>query len=1769
MNIFKPVYDDTIGAIDFEDGGFSAKIAKVTLELDAFGNATAKVGEKVKYAADDFEKLFNIKAEVFERTLANGEKILDTRFRGIGGKFVSLNKVVDREVAKLNASIDALAKGGAGISSPGPAVRPKGTETATPYDKLFTLNEQEMINAEKIAALNRFENAKRLHNQLLSEEESFQSRNLAILNSFLAIKAEKQKAAEAAEIARQAKFAQMQLDYQAKLSADMAARNVTMGTVPVMGKPTPTKYNLVSTGAGQWAGEAVAVGGLNKQYMEMKVATDTVGRGFTAKNAKLSAQTIATNRERDAIKGAQMAMVDSATTLKRVDAGLATHTEGVARARAQWAYWGRFLLTQSIHKAVYDIINATRTGLKEMATLQVKISEIRTIGQEAPLPFGTWEAEIRRLSDVYGMSMTDVAEGIYQTISNQVAFGANATRFMADSMVFARTTVSSTADAVNLLSSSLNAFGKTSDQTNDSAASLFKTIEIGRLRASDIANSYGNVAVTAAELGVKEDELGAMMAIMTLQGKKVDVAMTQIRNIMMKMLKPTEELGKYFKQLGYDSGEAAISAMGLPNLIRQINEEASKAGKGTPWLARLFGDIRPIQGIISLTGDQMAKFDSILEQYNTKQSQYFKATHISIESTGKLLQMEMNKVHNYFVQTLGEGALNIIKGFISDVDDGLKGLEISKTLGIKPVNDFVGAIEAAGRVLEFLSALYIGWRVRVNIVNYELAQQTLALEANTIAKTKNAVATEANTAAMAKFNPLIGGAIFVGATALVYAYMEAWKWVIKVNAEYEGLLSLDKVYEKQLAERHAKTIAQIEERVNAFKKEAEASRQVMEQGVAVKIAGLNSEVDALNATISNNVKLITDYVSGSINSIAKLINFLDSRITETSNTIKSLTASIAGMQSGSSTLSYYTGLVDKIGVTNDAQIKLNRTYQRYLDLVKAGAKFANTQDLRVLGQGDLFKRKTTTATGSAVKGVDVNGDAFTKQKKFSKDTQNEITSYELAQINERKNALDTMYAAVKKGALSAFDRRDMTEFAKYWDELIALSDKYETIGKSTGEVIRDHGRLIDERVKKEQIVLAEKKKQLDMLEEERQRNQKAKDDLEEIKTKMGNISTSAKNMPKATEELAKLYKDAQKVIGEAGLSPELTLQLKTEFGKSFSGVQENKKLIETMNSVSDSQINEMDKLNAVIMNQLKSMQKLQEKQDMIKFIEAQRDVLKEQEKALQSKADKEASKMLVPQQKGVDASSQLFKLLPKVMGESFNLSRQAMFDELFNVLKTTLPEAEAKRVATEKTNALWTEDLAKPIAEAFNGFPKLFETMNEDINKISAEQIRAAIKQVDIVTAGTKTDKGGLPTELQNNLFEMKRVLVTTMKSREESEKATESFNKLNVELKNVTEGMKGFNETLKNPVKLTEMKTRTTTFENTVNKTFQNNVPGLDFSKLFDEALSKNAPVVPPTVNAPTPEQAKKIVESKPVAKTTAETKLDTERYKEFTDAINALNGRIFELIKQRIDINKSTTLTPEEKKAKIVEIDTRKSAAYAAKAGMEDQIKKYAPVPTTVTPIAKSPEAVKTVLDNVQDPLANPADWIATPLNEIVNQIMIANAKTDQTNKDLDKLANPPRQAAEDLTSFKGVKPGNWKYNMFGTKGMQGMGGLADMGGDTFGDMSAVGDTYAKLREASIKQMNSQAYRTDWEANRGIQNWQGGISKENQKNNAPNVFDVTVTMGGETLAVKTAQVIEKGASRGQNNVSVNGQGINGATRDQPYYNVRNLNTGSRPYAR
>ena len=321
-----------------------------------------------------------------------------------------------------------------------------------------------------------------------------------------------------------------------------------------------------------------------------------------------------------------------------------------------------FVVLGLIAKQAFDIIignalRAHRESKKLGGTVDRLAAEIRTItgerGSRLPLI-----GQLMELSNQFGQTFESMAKAKYDIVSGGFLDAADSAHILEISAKAAVAGVSDVGTTAKVLVQSLRAYGKSAEEAEEFADTLFKTIKLGITTMPELAGSIGRVTPIAKIAGLSFDELGAAMSILTAKGLKTTEAATSLRALLKALISPSSDTGKALADLGVTMDAGFTQAM-----IR-LGEAGSE---GEAVLAELFNNIRAQMGVFTLASDNASLFVKTMEEFGDKKGSMVSAFDEVASTIDQLNKKQEQYIANYKKMKglgAGEGAersLEIIK----------------------------------------------------------------------------------------------------------------------------------------------------------------------------------------------------------------------------------------------------------------------------------------------------------------------------------------------------------------------------------------------------------------------------------------------------------------------------------------------------------------------------------------------------------------------------------------------------------------------------------------------------------------------------------------------------------------------------------------------------------------------------------------------------------------------------------------------------------------------------------------------------------------------------------------------------------------------------------------------------------------------------------------------------------------------------------------------------------------------------------------------------
>ena len=207
---------------------------------------------------------------------------------------------------------------------------------------------------------------------------------------------------------------------------------------------------------------------------------------------------------------------------------------------------------------------------------------------------------VKRLSAQYGKSAPEAADALF-FITSAGLRGAEAMEVLEASLKGSVSGLGEVKDIADLATSVVNAYGSENISAGQAADVLAKAVQQGKLESEELAGAMGKVIPVAANMGISFDQVGGAMAAMSKTGTNADEAATQLRQIMVSLLKPTKEADETLAGLGL-SAAGLRDQIGREGLFATLTTLTEAFGDNEEAQTAVFGNVRALVGVMDLMG---------------------------------------------------------------------------------------------------------------------------------------------------------------------------------------------------------------------------------------------------------------------------------------------------------------------------------------------------------------------------------------------------------------------------------------------------------------------------------------------------------------------------------------------------------------------------------------------------------------------------------------------------------------------------------------------------------------------------------------------------------------------------------------------------------------------------------------------------------------------------------------------------------------------------------------------------------------------------------------------------------------------------------------------------------------------------------------------------------------------------------------------------------------------------------------------------------------
>lgn len=286
------------------------------------------------------------------------------------------------------------------------------------------------------------------------------------------------------------------------------------------------------------------------------------------------------------------------------------------------------------------------------------MAKVGTIADTTKVPLESLSSQVLQVSGDMHIGANEIAEAAYQAISAGQDTG-NAVAFAGQASMLAKAGFTSSASAVDILTTALNAYGKGADEAGHVSDVLLTTQNLGKTSVDELAGSMGRVIPLAAAYNVSLENLSSGLAIMTANGIATAEASTYTKSMLNELGDTGSDVGKILQQqTGKSFAELNADGKSLGDVLQVLYD--SVGGNATEFAA-LWRSVEAGTGALSLASTGADKFNGVLQQMRADSN----LTQTAYDTMTDTMAYKLDGVRTN-AQNLGTALFNAVSGRLGE-----------------------------------------------------------------------------------------------------------------------------------------------------------------------------------------------------------------------------------------------------------------------------------------------------------------------------------------------------------------------------------------------------------------------------------------------------------------------------------------------------------------------------------------------------------------------------------------------------------------------------------------------------------------------------------------------------------------------------------------------------------------------------------------------------------------------------------------------------------------------------------------------------------------------------------------------------------------------------------------------------------------------------------------------------------------------------------------------------------------------------------------------
>lgn len=307
------------------------------------------------------------------------------------------------------------------------------------------------------------------------------------------------------------------------------------------------------------------------------------------------------------------------------------------------------------------------TATKMAVDFESSFAKVSTLLDKNQVDYKQYKKEILKASSEANVAVNDFAESVYGSISAGID-QKKAIGFTTEAMKLAKGGFTSGAKAVDVLTTAINGYKLSAEDTTQISDLLITTQNLGKTTVDELAASMGRVIPIASSANFKIEELSTSYAVLTKNGIATAEAGTYLKSMLSEITKAGSDSDKALRELT-NKGFAELKAegKGTSEILNMLSAYAKKSGKT---LKDMFGSVEAGSAALVLANQDGKEYNEILALMGKSAGATQEAFDKINSTPAERMARAMNNMKNKAIE-IGDKLLPVFEKVFGLVEKGV------------------------------------------------------------------------------------------------------------------------------------------------------------------------------------------------------------------------------------------------------------------------------------------------------------------------------------------------------------------------------------------------------------------------------------------------------------------------------------------------------------------------------------------------------------------------------------------------------------------------------------------------------------------------------------------------------------------------------------------------------------------------------------------------------------------------------------------------------------------------------------------------------------------------------------------------------------------------------------------------------------------------------------------------------------------------------------------------------------------------------------------